>query len=245
MLHRRTSAARTSVVSAASVTRACAATALLAAAVLVLGACDSGSSSDSGSKAKSPSSTGPSVIAPGKPGETAATLSAEDAAKKRTDDDSPNSADFEYVEKMIPHHAQALEMTELAPKRAKSTKVKRLAERITAAQKPEIGAMERWQKAYAKKGKPGAKSPKPGHDGHHDHAGMPGMATPTQLKQLRATKGEAFDQLFLKLMITHHTGAVTMATDALSQGNNLLVEEMANDVVAQQTSEISRMRGME
>ncbi|WP_239589868.1 DUF305 domain-containing protein [Streptomyces aureoverticillatus] len=245
MLHRRTSAARTSVVSAASVTRACAATALLAAAVLVLGACDSGSSSDSGSKAKSPSSTGPSVIAPGKPGETAATLSAEDAAKKRTDDDSPNSADFEYVEKMIPHHAQALEMTELAPKRAKSTKVKRLAERITAAQKPEIGAMERWQKAYAKKGKPGAKSPKPGHDGHHDHAGMPGMATPAQLKQLRAAKGEAFDQLFLKLMITHHTGAVTMATDALSQGNNLLVEEMANDVVAQQTSEISRMRGME
>ncbi|WJV51085.1 DUF305 domain-containing protein [Streptomyces flavofungini] len=219
---------------------------MLTAAVLALGACDSGSESDSGSgsKATSPSSTGPSVIAPGKPGETAATLSAEDAAKKRTDDDSPNSADFEYVEKMIPHHSQALEMTELVPKRAKSTKVKRLADRITAAQKPEIGAMERWLKVHAKKGKRGAKSPKPGHGDHGDHAGMPGMATPAQLKQLRAAKGEAFDQLFLKLMITHHTGAVTMATDALSQGNNLLVEEMANDVVAQQTSEINRMRGM-
>lgn len=247
MLHRRTSAARTSTASPARAsrrTRTGAATALLAAAVLGVGACDSDSGSGSDGSKSAPS-TGPSVIAPGKPGETAATLSAEDAAKKRTDDDSPNSADFEYVEKMIPHHAQALEMTELAPKRAKSTKVKRLAERITAAQKPEIGAMERWQKAHAKKGKPGAKSPKPGHDGtHHGHAGMPGMATPAQLKQLRAAKGEAFDELFLKLMITHHTGAVTMATDALSEGNNLLVEEMANDVVAQQTSEINRMRGM-
>lgn len=240
MPHRRTSAARTSTV------RACATAGLLAAVVLAVGGCDSESGSGSGSDkgAKSPSSSGPSVIAPGKPGETAATLSAKDAAKKRTDDDSPNSADFEYVEKMIPHHSQALEMTELVPKRAKSTKVKRLADRITAAQKPEIGAMERWLKVHAKKDKSGTESRKPGHGGHEDHAGMPGMATPAQLKQLRAAKGAAFDELFLKLMITHHTGAVTMATDALSQGNNLLVEEMANDVIAQQTSEINRMRGM-
>ncbi|MFD9908876.1 DUF305 domain-containing protein, partial [Streptomyces sp. NPDC059063] len=171
----------------------------------------------------------------------------DEAAKKRTDDDSPNSADFAYVEKMIPHHAQALEMTRLVPKRAKSPKVKRLADRITAAQKPEIGAMERWLKTYGKKGGKGGKGAatgQPGHGGHHDHAGMPGMATAAQLKQLRAAKGKAFDELFLKLMITHHSGAVTMATDALSEGNNLLVEEMANDVVAQQTAEINRMRGM-
>ncbi|WP_030673004.1 DUF305 domain-containing protein [Streptomyces sp. NRRL B-1347] len=230
MPHRRTPAART------TVARASAVTALVAAAALVLSACDSGSDADA--KAKSGSSPGPSVIAPGKPGETAATLSAEEAAKQRTDDDSPNSADFDYVEKMIPHHAQALEMTRLVPKRAKSTKVKRLADRITAAQKPEIGAMERWLKSQGKK------AAKRGHNAHHDHAGMPGMATPAQLKQLRAAEGEAFDELFLKLMITHHSGAVTMATDALSEGNNLLVEEMANDVVAQQTAEINRMRGM-
>ncbi|QCX80985.1 hypothetical protein C9F11_37010 [Streptomyces sp. YIM 121038] len=230
MPHRRTPAARTSVV------RASAVTALVAAAALALGACDSASDADA--KAKSGSSTGPSVIAPGKPGEKAATLSAEEAAKQRTDDDSPNSADFDYVEKMIPHHAQALEMTRLVPKRAKSTRVKRLADRITAAQKPEIGAMERWLKSQGKKAR------KRGHGAHHDHAGMPGMATPAQLEQLRAARGEAFDELFLKLMITHHSGAVTMATDALSEGNNLLVEEMANDVVAQQTAEINRMRGM-
>lgn len=80
--------------------------------------------------------------------------------------------------------------------------------------------------------------------GHHGHEAMPGMATEAQLKTLRAAHGAAFDELFLKLMITHHTGAVTMATDVLSEGNNVQIEEMANDVIAQQTAEIGRMRKM-
>ncbi|CAM5489946.1 hypothetical protein SALBM135S_05297 [Streptomyces alboniger] len=204
--------------------------ALMAAAVLALGGCDSGPDSGAGSEA----SPGPSVIAPGKPGESAATLSAEDAAERRADDDTPNSADFTYTQMMIEHHGQALTMTGLAPERAGSAKVKRLASRIGAAQRPEIGAMERWLKSHG--------GPRERHG--HDHASMPGMASAAQLGKLRAAKGEAFDQLFLKLMITHHTGAVTMATDVLSEGNNIQVEEMANDVVAQQTSEIGRMREM-
>lgn len=205
----------------------------LTAAVLALGACDS-EGSDAGSQPDKKAAPGPSVIAPGKPGESAETMSAEDAAKKRTDDDSPNSADFTYVQMMITHHGQALKMTELAPKQADSTKVKRLADRIAAAQRPEIGAMKGWLKNNG-----GAKK-QPG----HDHGTMPGMATEGQLKQLRAAKGKTFDELFLKLMITHHNGAVTMATDVLSDGNNILVEEMANDVIAQQTAEIGRMRKM-
>lgn len=214
--------------------RTSAVTAFLATAVLVLGGCDSygggGSRSDAGHKA----SEGPSVIAPGKPGETAATMSAKDAAERRIEDDSPNTADFTYAQMMIVHHGQALKMTELAPKRAESSRVKRLASRITSAQKPEIGAMEGWLKKYGG----------PREHAGHDHATMPGMASAAQLKQLRAAKGKAFDELFLKLMITHHSGAVTMATDVLSEGNNIQVEEMANDVVAQQSSEISRMREM-
>ncbi|MFG2651802.1 DUF305 domain-containing protein [Streptomyces sp. NPDC048436] len=217
MLHRRTSVVAV----------------FLTAAVLALGACDAGGS-DAGSEPGKKAAPGPSVIAPGKPGETAATMSAKDAAKKRTDDDSPNSADFSYTQMMITHHAQALKMTELAPKRAESGKVKRLADRISAAQRPEIGAMKGWLKSHG-----GARK----QPGHH-HGTMPGMATEGQLKQLRAAKGKAFDELFLKLMITHHSGAVTMATDVLSEGNNIQVEEMANDVIAQQTSEISRMREM-
>ncbi len=223
---RRTARVRKSVVAA-----------VVAAAVLALGACeaDSGDSDGSGSPAKAKGAGGPSVVAPGKPGEPARTLSAEEAAKA-VPDDTPNAADFSYAQMMITHHSQALEMTALAPDRAKSTQVKRLAERIGAAQKPEIGAMEGWLKSNA-----GAKGA-----GGHDHGAevMPGMATAAQLTQLRAAKGSAFDELFLKLMITHHQGAITMATAALTDGSNILIEEMAGDVIAQQTSEINRMRAM-
>ena len=208
----------------------------LTAGLLSLVGCDSGS--DGGGGSASARKTGPSVIAPGKPGEAAETLSAEEAAKQRTDDDTPNSADLDYARMMIVHHAQALEMTELVPGRAKSEGVRRVAERIAAAQKPEIGAMRGWLKSH------GAEEKEAGGGHGHGHTAMPGMATTAQLKQLRAAEGAAFDELFLKLMITHHEGAITMATDVKAQGNNILVEEMADDVIAQQTSEIVRMRDM-
>jgi uncharacterized protein (DUF305 family) len=202
--------------------------AALPLAIALLTGCDSGSGGNSAVGG------GPSVIAPGNPGEAAQTLSAEEAGKRRAEDDTPNAADFSYARMMIEHHRQALEMTQLAPQRAQSDRVKRLAERITAAQKPEIAATEAWLAAHAKDD----------HGSPHQHDAMPGMATEAQLKQLRAAKGEAFDELFLKLMITHHGGAVTMATEVKAEGNNIQIEEMADDVIAQQTSEISRMREM-
>ncbi|MEU6660299.1 DUF305 domain-containing protein [Streptomyces sp. NPDC046821] len=205
---------------------------VVALGALTLGGCDAGAGGGGGD-AKSRAGGGPSVIAPGKPGEGAETLSAAEAEKRKSDD-SPNSADFSYAQMMITHHTQALQMTELAPKRAESGKVKRLAERITAAQGPEIGAMEGWLNSHGRERE----------SGMHHHDAMPGMATEEQLRTLRAARGAAFDKLFLKLMITHHQGAVTMATDVLSEGNNVQVEEMANDVIAQQTSEIERMRKM-
>ncbi|MEE1738329.1 DUF305 domain-containing protein [Streptomyces sp. BE147] len=209
------------------------ATALIAAAVaaaLALTACDA---AEGGGSPKAGSDPGSSVVAPGKPGEPARTLSAEEAVKA-AGQDTANSADFRYARMMIQHHGQALVMTRLVPDRASSTSVKRLAERISAGQKPEIGAMEGWLKSN------GGDSRKE----THDHSAMPGMATDAQVKELRGARGKAFDELFLKLMITHHQGAITMATEALSEGNNVLVEEMAGDVVAQQTVEIDRMRGL-
>ena len=200
----------------------------LIVAVLALAGCDSDSAPKSGK------GNGPSVIAPGRPGEAAETLSAKDAKKRRAEDDSPNSADFAYARMMIEHHTQALTMTELAPKQAESSKVQRLAERIAAAQGPEIASMQSWLKAHGGEKK----------DAGHQHETMPGMATEAQLKSLRAARGKAFDTLFLKLMITHHDGAITMATDVKAQGNNIQIEEMADDVIAQQTSEIGRMRDM-
>ncbi|MFF0056869.1 DUF305 domain-containing protein [Streptomyces microflavus] len=209
--------------------RATALTAAVVAAVLVLGGCDG----DGETKPDAGKDAGPKVVAPGRPGEPARKLTAEEAAKEASRD-TANSADFRYAQMMIEHHSQALVMTELAPDRASDTTVKRLAERISAGQKPEIGAMEGWLKNNG-----GQDREQP-----HDHAGMPGMATGAQLKELRAAKGKAFDELFLELMITHHQGAITMATEALSEGNDVFVEEMASDVVAQQTVEINRMRAL-
>ncbi|MBB5125348.1 uncharacterized protein (DUF305 family) [Streptomyces albaduncus] len=210
-----------------------AAAGLTALAVLGLAACDSDTDD-----AESGAATGPSVIVPGGPGEANRTLSAEEAAQQRTEDDSPNSADVSYARMMIVHHTQALEMTGLVPDRAESSKIVKLAERIAAAQQPEIKAMQGWLKSHDKPEQDDA------HGHGHDHATMPGMATQAQLKQLRAADGEAFDQLFLTLMITHHQGAITMSTEVKGQGNNIRIEEMADDVVAQQTSEISRMRDL-
>ncbi|MFE3720505.1 DUF305 domain-containing protein [Streptomyces cyaneofuscatus] len=217
LIHRPSARPRATVLAAAVI-----------AAVLTLGGCD-GDGGDT--KPAAGKDAGPGVVAPGRPGEPARTLTAEEAAKE-ANRDTANSADFRYAQMMIEHHSQALVMTELAPERASDAAVKRLAERISAGQKPEIGAMEGWLK---RNGGEDRKQP-------HDHAGMPGMATDAQLKELRAAKGKAFDKLFLELMITHHQGAITMATEALSEGNDVIVEEMASDVVAQQTVEVDRMR---
>ncbi|MGW8761251.1 DUF305 domain-containing protein [Streptomyces sp. NPDC055815] len=210
--------------------RAVVAAALSAVAVLALGACESGSEKGA---PQAGASTGPAVVAPGKPGEPARRISPEEAARLLPDE-SPNGADFRYAQMMIVHHEQALTMTALAPQRASSPQVKKVAERIAAAQRPEIASMEGWLKNNGGPRKQGA----------HDHHAMPGMATEEQLTQLRNAQGKAFDELFLKLMIAHHEGAVTMAAEVLSEGNNVLVEEMANDVIAQQTSEINRMRSL-
>ncbi|MFF9147611.1 DUF305 domain-containing protein [Streptomyces sp. NPDC055051] len=211
--------------------RAAVAASLAALAVLALGACESGSEG----AAPRPAATGAAaeVVVPGRPGEPARRVSPEEAASLLPDE-RPNGADFRYVQMMIVHHRQALTMTALAPGRAGSPRVEKLAERIAAAQQPEIGAMEGWLTAHGG----------PRDQGGHAHHSMPGMATEAQLAELRAAKGAAFDKLFVELMVTHHEGAVTMAAEALGQGNNIQVEEMANDVIAQQTAEINRMRSL-
>lgn len=196
--------------------------------LLPLAGCTDGGTPEGAAEGK------PAVIAPGKPGEKARTLSPEQAAGELPDD-TPNAADRAYVRNMIEHHGQALTMSALAPDRASAEGVKRLAERIAAAQKPEIGAMEGWV----------ARNPAPGAaPGGHDHAAMPGMATEQQLADLAAAKGPDFDRYFLALMTAHHEGALKMTGEVLAAGNNAAVEEMANEVAATQSAEIHRMRAM-
>ncbi|WP_245252092.1 DUF305 domain-containing protein [Streptomyces sp. KCTC 0041BP] len=215
---------------------------MVSATLLALAGCqdDDGKTGANGAKdGRNP------VIAPGKPGERARTLSPEQAARERPDD-TPNAADQTYVRGMIEHHRQALTMSALAPDRASAEAVKGLAERIAAAQKPEIGAMERWLARYPAPGGAGATGGAggTGGTGGHDHRAMPGMATEQQLKELADARGTDFDRLFLKLMTAHHEGALKMAGQALAGGNNVAVEEMATEVVATQTAEIHRMRAL-
>ncbi len=182
---------------------------------------------------------GPTVVVPGAPGEAAQVLPGAEAAERRTP--SPTSpADVEFVEGMIPHHQQALEMAALAPGRAADPQVLAMADRISAAQGPEIAVYEAWLAAQdeALRGHGG------GHAGGHADGDHPGMATPAQLDELGAATGPAFDRLFLQLMIVHHEGALRMADAVRVGGTDVLVSQMADDVTVTQSAEIDRMRGL-
>ncbi|WP_026401539.1 DUF305 domain-containing protein [Actinomadura rifamycini] len=153
----------------------------------------------------------------------------------------PTAAEVRFVQMMIPHHAQALEMSGLAPSRASDERVRSLASRIEAAQKVEIDAMRSW---LDENPEAVLKAHGDGHGGRHTAGNMAGMATPRQLERLRGSTGAAFDELFLQLMITHHQGAITMVDDVLDKGTDVTVQEMARDVQSTQAAEIERMRGL-
>lgn len=198
---------------------------LTSAALLVLSGCNS-----SPEQPPRADSTAP-VIAPGRPGEQATTLSP-DEAERAVPTPTANAADVTFMRDMILHHRQALDMSLLAPSRASNAKVKAIASRIKDSQAPEIQYMTSWLQEQ------GQKAP----DHHAGHAGMPGMATPEQMEQLKAASGEAFDRSFLELMIRHHQGAVQMAEQVARHGSHRVVLELAADVGSTQSAEIGRMR---
>jgi uncharacterized protein (DUF305 family) len=176
----------------------------------------------------------PPVIAPGLPGEPASTIPPNQLSSVRPV--PPNDADLRFVRNMIVHHQQAVEMALLAPDHAANDTVKRLADRISDVQQPEIDMMNNWLRTHDQP------TVEPRHAEHGEHADMPGMATPAQLDALRAAKGAAFDTMFLELMIAHHQGALTMASEVQTKGAEIRVQEMADDVIATQTDEINQMR---
>ncbi|MBM7775937.1 uncharacterized protein (DUF305 family) [Actinokineospora baliensis] len=174
------------------------------------------------------------VLQPGAPGEANHTLSPEEI-ESGVPAVPPNAADFAYAQMMIAHHQQAIEMSELAPERAANTSLKGLASRIADTQGPEIGAMNNWLRDN---GKPAVD---PAHAGHSGHT-MPGMATAEELAALRAAKGAEFDAQYVRLMTRHHEGAIQMANAVRKDGSDGKVQEMADNIVAEQSDEIQRMR---
>lgn len=180
-----------------------------------------------------------SVVVPGRPGEDARTMSPDEVAERFAP--APVSpADVAFVERMIPHHRQALDMAALAPDRAADPGVRAVADRIAAAQGPEILVLQAWLDGHEDAAGPGHGGHGAGHGG--DHAGMPGMATTEQLAALAAASGPAFDALFVHLMVAHHEGAIAMSAEVLAAGTDVTVAELAQDVSATQGAEIERMR---
>jgi uncharacterized protein (DUF305 family) len=211
----------------------------LLALALAGGCTGGGDGSDEGKNAEGDAGA---VIAPGRPGEPAGTLSPDEAREAARDSYAePNAADVAFMSKMIDHHAQALEMADLAETHASDGSVRRLAERIATAQEPEVGVMEDWLDDNAE----GDAEGQDGHHGRHGHAAdMPGMASEEELAALRAARGADFDARFLDLMITHHEGAVEMATDEAAQGSDSFVVELAAEMAATQGAEIDRMENL-
>lgn len=207
-------------------------TTAVAAALLALAGCSDDGGTDRGVAAATTTATSDTrVVAPGAPGETADVI--EPGEEFEVVEGGFSELDVRFVEQMIPHHRQALEMAELAQERAQDERVVLVADRIVAGQGPEITALESWLDQRG--------LPVPAADAGHDHA-LPGMISPLQLEQLANATGAEFDELFLTYMSQHHAGAVEMAGPIVVEGTDQLVIEMATDMSVTQGAEIGRMR---
>lgn len=208
-----------------------------AALALAVTACGDESASPDTSPTPSAGSDAP-VLRPGAPGDPAAS---DPAAVER---DPWTDGDAAFMQMMIPHHGQALVMSDLAPDRASSPEVLRLAERIRAAQGPEIIAMASWLDGRDLPVPKAAEDASHWDHAAHGHDGMTGMLTPEELDELAAAEGAAFDRLYLEGMIRHHQGAIDMSTDVARSGTDRQVAELSTDIISGQQAEIDIMRGL-
>jgi uncharacterized protein (DUF305 family) len=161
---------------------------------------------------------------------------------------SYTTADVEFMTHMIGHHAQAIEMANLAPSHGASASVRILAERIINAQKDEIATMQRWLRVRQQP-VPEAKSAGMTMSMHADGHGMlmPGMLTEDQMRRLDQARGPEFDRLFLTFMIQHHKGALTMVQHLFGShgaAQEDTIFKFASDVSADQSTEVARMQTM-
>lgn len=180
-------------------------------------------------------SDGPRIIQPGAPGQASRTFSPAELASVEGVSYTP--ADVAFMQGMIPHHAQALDMTTLVRRHATTDAVRQMALRMEISQRDEIAMMESWLREH---GEPVAM---PGHGMHL----MPGMLTPEQMRTLENARGVEFDRLFLEYMIQHHLGAIDMVSELFmtsGAAQESTVFKFAEDVGADQTMEIERMRGI-
>ena len=146
-----------------------------------------------------------------------------------------NDQDKDFAGAMAVHHSQAVEMADLILQKNPSQPVRALAERIKAAQQPEIDQMHGMLETF------GEDVPAAGHGGHGDSGGMAGMMTDQQMKQLEDATGVEAERMFLQLMIEHHRGAIEMSEKQIADGEHGPAVELAKKVRADQTAEIAEI----
>lgn len=163
-----------------------------------------------------------------------------------------NDADVAFAQDMVPHHQQALEMVTLAEGRTLSPEAQTIVDGIKAAQAPEIATMTGWLKDW---GKTVPDSSSTGHDmgemgddemSHMDDDGMgggsmPGMMSSEQMMQLGNASDAGFEKMWLRMMVTHHEGAVQMAQAEAKDGEYADAVKLAQAIISGQTAEISKM----
>ena len=181
----------------------------------------------------------PLLVQPGAPGEATRVVTATQAVDVTRI--RPTATDVRFMQGMIGHHAQALEMTALLPSRTTREDMRLLSRRIELSQADEIAMMQRWLNVHGET--------VPDLHEHHAHGSalMPGMLTPEEMGRLEAATGAEFDRLFLEFMIRHHDGALIMVRELFSTEGAGQEPEMfafASDVDADQRIEIDRMGAM-
>jgi uncharacterized protein (DUF305 family) len=198
--------------------------------------------------AQQTSPAAPVVVQPGAPGKPTRAL----PPTTRAAPPPLSSSDVQFMQGMIMHHAQAVEMTALIESHTEDKDVRSLGARISRSQSDEIKFMKRW---LAYRGQPISL---PAHDmrhmnmshenmSHEPMALMPGMLSPEQMEALREAKSEKFDHLFLTGMIQHHGGALTMVKDlfdAAGAGQDAELFNFASDIDSGQRAEIRIMENM-
>jgi uncharacterized protein (DUF305 family) len=189
----------------------------------------------------------PVVVQPGAPGQPTRTLPP--SARATLPPRSPK--DVEFMQGMIMHHAQAVEMTALIESHTENKDLQLLGARISKSQSEEIKFMKRWLEARGEPVKPPMSGMQgmdmPGMDMSSNQMLMPGMLTPKQMAALRKAKGAEFDHLFLTGMIQHHNGALIMVKDLFDTagaGQDAELFNFATDVDSGQRAEIRIMQTM-
>jgi uncharacterized protein (DUF305 family) len=179
------------------------------------------------------------IIQPGAPGEPSQVVTSAQASDLSKVSFTP--ADVEFMQGMIAHHRQAIEMTDLIATHSQSANLQKLGQRIALSQADEIAMMKHWLESR------GQEVPGPHAMHRHDAMLMPGMLSAAEMEQLAAAHGTAFDRLFLAGMIKHHQGALTMVESLFSHPGAAQDSEIfafASDVDGDQRMEIARMGAM-